>query len=750
LSYFKNEVSDIYNDGKPAIVVNDVSNHYFGSTNIYEYADNKFILKDSTTESWIPAGTGDSNGDGIREIFLTGGGSGIVTQASSLGGNPLSNLIFKDIDYGNFWACGMYDFTGDKKEELIAYSDSAFMFYTYRNNKYELLDLAITKPGDKPLGTLQEAAIGDFDGDGRTELCHGDRYGNLFIWEYFNGKFTIEYKDTVSYSAGGNYFCSGDIDGDGKPEIITLGSGGKALFGLDEPAESIWTLRIYKSINTKEYSVTKEHIYGVRSGYISNLGFSYRNGIASSNVDNIAGDEIVVSTFPNLYIFKWDAIKQNLKPFWYYPSVFSNSAFVYDFDKNGINEIGFNGFDKMRFFEYQTSFKGPGQPTGFDGWAVNENSAYFRWNPVPDAEYYEVYNIINVGNQYIGIITAVTTQTNLSIDTLQNHKFYRFAVRAVNTQLPDTAGYFSNPIEVYTHKPLESTEYKVINRKTTEIKFDGKLPEPSIEISKFKIFVDGNSIPVIPVSALSASDSIAILIFAEDLPLGVHTLVIDSFRDYYRTPSKPSQLKIKIEDIIPEKELFLSRLNIVSKYKLVLQYSESVQKLSSENISNYILTPTGKIESVILNEPLPDNVTINISQNDPIGALGKDYSLKVLNVVASSGNLMTRGAGNTLSFVFSENILDYVFIYPNPIRLAENPIVYFANLTPEAEIEIFSFQGEQIRVINERDGNGGVEWDLRDKFGNYLSTGVYLYKVKGKDANGNESESSIKKFAIIK
>lgn len=52
--------------------------------------------------------------------------------------------------------------------------------------------------------------------------------------------------------------------------------------------------------------------------------------------------------------------------------------------------------------------------------------------------------------------------------------------------------------------------------------------------------------------------------------------------------------------------------------------------------------------------------------------------------------------------------------------------------------------------IDANSENGGVDYNLRDGNGNYLSSGVYIYRIARLDSQNNEVEEKIGKFAVIR
>ena len=55
-----------------------------------------------------------------------------------------------------------------------------------------------------------------------------------------------------------------------------------------------------------------------------------------------------------------------------------------------------------------------------------------------------------------------------------------------------------------------------------------------------------------------------------------------------------------------------------------------------------------------------------------------------------------------------------------------------------------TLSGKTIKVLEEDNGDGGIEWDLKDENGQLVSSGIYLFLASG---NGEEK---LGKFAIVR
>jgi len=99
-----------------------------------------------------------------------------------------------------------------------------------------------------------------------------------------------------------------------------------------------------------------------------------------------------------------------------------------------------------------------------------------------------------------------------------------------------------------------------------------------------------------------------------------------------------------------------------------------------------------------------------------------------------------------LGMVKPKPALSQLMVYPNPLLLfsSGSAAVKFKNLTATSIVDIFAVSGELIREIPSK-GLGMVSWDGRNRGGNLVASGVYLWVVR--DAEGNKSRG---KIAVIR
>jgi subtilisin family serine protease len=741
MSYLLNKTADFYGNGKECVVVNDLSTGSWGNIKVYQFENNEFYFKNQLTKKWIPKGIGDSNGDGIPEIFSTVFRESALFQAKSTGESPFSNLLFSDTMSLNFWAQDMFDIDKDGIDELIAYSDTSFLAYKLIDGRYKLLSIANPK---KNIGTYPGLARGDFDNDGNIEICFGNRYGNIFIFEFANNKFSLEYTDSSTFSSSEQYITQGDFTGDGIPEIVIGNFGSSFAFGYEEASDPIWTFRIFKaSANGVYNAIDTINIFGVRGG------IEYNNGVSAGDLDKDNNDELIISTFPYLYVFKWNSEQNRFNPIWNYPYTYSNTAIIHDFDKNGINELGICTFSGTRFFEMDIN-DSPSIPIGLKAWSIDTNKVYLEWQASDNANEYEILNMVKAETGgYRGYTALITSSTNAIIDTMQNNTIYEFVVRAINNSIPEKVSDLSNIVEIFTHKPIRPRNLNIIDGYKISLEFDGDITTNNINPGNFSVLSANSVLIQHPVTVLQLADTKILLSFSDELQEGSLKLLVGSFRDKYNSPTISDTLEFIYTKEIIEQLLYLTDLTVINRNTLKLNFSDDLELSSARNVNNYVINPYGTITEINMDGSSKNSVIITLSNEPPMLANGKVYTITAENIISNTGKKITSGAGNTLGFVFyAEDAID-AYIYPNPVKYSNNLEIYFANLPSKAIVKIYNLEMQEIRELFETDGNGGVEWDGKDNKNNTLTSGVYLFKVIKLNPDGTEEESELKKFLIL-
>lgn len=753
--YLFNSVNNYYNINQSSIIINDLSDFDIGKTEIYNFENNQFSLKDTNNSGWIPVKTGKSPISNSLALLSKNSGRSIMTMPPNNYGNPYAQVIFESEIGKTFWADNFFDIDGDGVNEIIAYNDTTYTIYKFINSTYQYYNSIPNPKLEKKFSISMGSVIGDFDGDGAIEIFIPDVYGRFAIYQYQNNNIQLEYLDTIPYNSFGSspYVSSIDLDGTGNLSIIIGSVNSQNLFNsINSGSEPIWSFRLIKADGINSYKIEwEENFTGVRAGADRELGIFFRNGVVAGNLDNEPGEELCISTFPNFMVMKWDTHLSTFKPVWIYPYSFTNSAIIYDFDKNGINDIGIATVDSTRFFELGDFTSKPDKPTIIEAIATDENTILIKWVNVPSTEIYNIYQVIFQPDGSSAISQIAQTQLDsIVIDELSPQQYYYFLITSVDSSKKSMESDFSELIEIFTHNPIKPISINVLANNLIKLNFNGKLKPIQNDNSICNVLDFSSNSSIQPSSIQVANDTSFLLTFVNPLISGNYKMDIASFKDYYGTPTIAGLLDFEIIEQPIKEELYLTSLQVLSPTLILLYFSDFVEKLSAETPDNYSIKPFGRVVVASRNDPDSNAVMLRLSEDlRERDIIGLEYSITARNIFAIDLKKITDGPGNTLSFVLTRENLSTIYTFPNPVSFSNDDAISFGNLTSQAKITIMNLNGKELITINETDANGGVRWNLRDKSGNKLPVGIYLYKITGKNSDGIDVLWEMNKFAIV-
>lgn len=756
--YVLDDVRSLYGNNDDTFVMNDISKVSFDAMLTVQLSGTTWLSVDSTNDVWIPRAMGDANGNGITDILGQVVGKTALFEAAESGGNPFAKTIYQE-DPTNFNGVDLFDVDADGVDDILMLADSGVKVMSYKNGAFQSIGFARNTSPPAESNTENRidefsVAVGDFDADGNVEIAFSDTDGDLIISQYADGKFTTEYIYEGTGEGGSGYVVSGDVDNDGMPDIVHGVPDSVQPNTQGEYGRQLWTYRLFKSVGANKYDVAwADYFFGVQ------YGIGYRNGVGTGQIDMQGGQEIIICVFPRVYVFRWK--NNSIQPIYYQPDAVSPRFLTYDFDHNGVNELGFGKTEPelgymtaFQFVEYNADDSRLPTPNGVRAISTSDTSAYLTWMPVPDATAYRVF--ITTPSDGLFMVVDTVTVSSFTFDTLQTEDEYSFRVSAIapGSGIPESfrsaivtvnAGRPYKPIQI---QPSTATRQEFATGISIAVRFNGPMSEHSIEPTKFIILDAEGNIGAIGSSATLAGDSTIVVSFRATALTGDScTLFIGSLYNKRDIPTQSAQFAIKIVADTNQAEMSLEKLVVINNTAVVLTYSMPVGASATE-LSNYLLKPVGTIASVT---PVDDkNVEIRFGAEPPLAALGNLYSITVYNVMSVSGIPITKGAGNTLAFVVTADELDNVFAFPHPVRIGIDESVTFGNLTQAAEVEVLDQRFSTIIRIKEIDGNGGARWDLLDASGKQVPPGMYFYRVTGTDALDSKKESGLYKLMIVR
>lgn len=730
-----NKIIDINNNGKEDLFVNLIKDNL--KLEVYEFSDNQFlkISNNNWGEYIIAKDLGDINKNGKIDLLTSTGRNGILYEQENPNELPIKK-IWSDEGLNNFWSSRFADCDRDSNIEMLGFGKYGLRIIEFYNGQFQEVATLPYSVQDAETNS-QNILIEDFDSDGKNEIVFSEIINdfsnvrtNLLFFKCI-GNNTYERINIYSLEGllvKGDNFTVGDFDSDGKKEIV--------IGGITKDD----ILPIYYASILKYNNNTIQEINRI-SVLQKNINLS--SSIAVVNEENT--EAISINTGGEYYLFSYSNLLNKFIATYNKSGLSSINQLVYDFDKNGKKETGLNDtLNNMIFIENAIPVNQPIPPSGIYAYSIDSNEVFLNFNPVTGADYYKIYRRENDSTGTFIFIDS-THITNYYDKTVTNAKKYYYKISTVDTSLEIKESTLSNFVSAYVHNKSRLIDAKQQGSKSISIKFSQRvnyfMPPPD------KIIIDNNFYPH---SISYFNEFEYMLTFNEILPGGLHIIKTNGLLDYYNSPVDTNTITFNIIQK-DSTEFYLKSATVSSKNKIKVEFNFEIDSTSASVTANYSITPFNiKILSIDIDKENKKIVYLNISGTN-FGASGKNYLLKVTNVFSKNGVKITSGAGSSIGFVFTQETLENVVVYPNPYTSKSNQnYITFANLTPIATIYIFDLNSRFIAEIRETDMNGGVEWDLKDSNGNQVPSGIYIYRVTGKNSEGKEVQDFVGKFAVVR
>jgi len=462
------------------------------------------------------------------------------------------------------------------------------------------------------------------------------------------------------------------------------------------------------------------------------------NSVRFADLDNDLVDELIVFMFPYSYIFKYDlginkiiSHKENIN---------SNSIFVGDLNLNGIPEVAFPTSENIKFYEFEISLI-TNTPYNLNGYSVDSTRIHLTWSG--NVDQYYVYR----GTDQNNLALVDSSFTNEFTDRqLSSNTFYYYGVKAFDLLNPIPLSNLSSIIEVYSHTPGIVDTLFATGTSTVLVTFTEKMNNTIENLQAFDLEGVG-----IPNSVAPANQFSYLLTFR---PIGDNQITIQDLKDLYGSPIPSKIDTFFVDSTIVQQEFFVSSFSIENPYLIKVVFNFDVDETSAQIVGNYLFEPDNKATSVAIDKNNKKIILINLNGQKPVGSIGKEYVLQIKDVRSSmvTGNIkINSGAGSYLVLTGFADDLSDVYVYPNPaeIGIGETNIT-FANLPQFASIIIWNLDGIKVGELEETDGNGGADYNLKDFSGDYLNSGVYIYRIVMRDELNNEKDEKIGKFAVVR
>jgi len=738
-------IVDINGDGVKDIFLNEIKNNLL--LNAYKFSNGSFQM--ASNNNWgnykVARDIGDINNDGKYELLTSNLRDGFVYSQSGPMTMP-DVLIWSDSGRNNFWSARFADADGDNKKEILGFSDNDSSLKIIENNGsnnfVEAARLPYLKFALKDAeANSQNVIVEDFFGDGKKEIVFTNFfesytsflpqtaisiYGNTG-----NNTYSRIFLDSTYRSISGDNIISGDFDGDGIKE-----------FAIGSVSHNTDLLQYYELLVYKPSGNTflLWDVVDI-NGYKSYVETSTRAG----DIDADNKDEILVNTGLNFYILKYNTSKGHIEPVYYMNDINTVNQIVYDFDGNGVNEIGLNTVnDTLFFYEKNVNYTGPATPKNIFAYSTDSNAVKVEFGQVQNVSYYKIYKADTDSNQNFVLYDSTFAASYNDVNVI-NRKNYYYKISSVSLAGGYKESYLSDAVKAYVHNKTRIVSAKSENNGYISVKLSENIQSVIPNMNSFVLGGIGN-----PDNIAIKNANEYLLIYNNRLANGNYNLKAAGLRDFYNSPVDSSPVSFVVSQFDSVK-FFIKSVALMDKNKLKVEFNLPVDSATGFNKSNYNFAPFNIGVNNISFDANRSVLYLNLEDKALIGATGKTYILTAKNVYSVSGVKVVDGAGGSFGLIFNKEDLKDMYVYPNPwaSNLGQDYIT-FANLTISANIKIYDLNGKFIGEIDEKDGNGGAEWNLTDMAGTKVGSGIYIYRAEGKNSQGVEVEEKIGKFVVVR
>ena len=309
-------IGDIDGDGKPDLAVaNSNSNNVsiFRNTSVSGTVSFATQIDSTTGISPRSVSIGDIDGDGKPDLVVANGMSNTVSVFRNTSTSGTISFAAKvDFTTGVLpISVSIGDIDGDGKPDL-AVADNSSVTVSVLRNLSTIGVISFTAKVDFATSTYPiSVSIGDIDGDGKPDLVMANNSSNtvsvLLSMSYIG---MINFATKVDFTTG-TQPCSvsiGDIDGDGKPDLAVANQSSSTvsiLRNLSTGSGSVsFATNLDFTTGTSPYSISIGDIDGdgkpdlATANYSSNTASVLRNVSTSGNVSFAAKVDFATGTYP--------------------------------------------------------------------------------------------------------------------------------------------------------------------------------------------------------------------------------------------------------------------------------------------------------------------------------------------------------------------------------------------------------------------------------------------------------------------
>ncbi len=731
-------VSDFDADGLSELVLNQSADGGVSDTlRSFEWRGEDFAPVDTLIASYTPEDVGfaprdvgDTDNDGQEELLLQIREGTLLLEQESSSAFP-ARVVFADtvqegrsstdvvsgIQLTNLDGDAKGEILGSQLQQLEVLERASASAGADFQSVLQLTNPTSTDGRNEILSNLFDApnaGTGDFDDDERRDVLVGDRDGDLVVYESTgDDAMKVAWTHETARTDAGNRFAVGNFAG-----------GSVSSFATAATSSSFTHYSVWSSVGDDQYErVFRLPIAGP---------YSPRGAMTAADVDGDGRDEVIVAHAPSLLVLDrtgggtWRVLYQNDEGL----PLQSRRLVAADFNGTGAPSILAEsaGETLVRFVVNDRAVDvAPPQWTYARPGGVS--SAKLAW-AAPGADSVTVY-----AGPPDGDLDSLSTQADSSYEATGGEP-RRYALRAWEggKRSPLSRGQTVRP-----HPPATVETIEHPSPTTARLTFTEPL-RTGLEPEQFELGAEART----PERLVQSRESAAVVLrFPDAVADQEAVLRWSAFRD--RTGLAVGQTQASLS--FPRSEqrsLFVEQATVLDESRVRLRFNKPLAAAAATERDRYSVQPRGRVASIQQSDDA-SVVTLRV-EGLVLGPNGQESSLSVEAMKSADGSQLA-AEGTTVRLTKPANDLSNVFIYPNPYRAqSHDGAVTIAGLPNTSTIRIYSPDGRLVRKLNiEGNRNGGAAWDLRNRRGELVPAGVYLFRV-----NAPDQRPVLEKAAIVR
>jgi hypothetical protein len=742
--------TDFDGDGLRELTFNQFEEGGLGDTlSTYEWDGSGFRVARKLVANLFPRASGDTDGDGLQEVLLQLAGGTLLLEQSGPSTYPdrqqfVDTTGLADLDNPDaVWGARLTDLDEDGQGEILSHNTKQWRLLELQGDGTYAEAVRIgnpTEPNVDDQGRAQvsydslassfgrpEALVGDFDDDGRRDVLVGDTDGDWVMYEADGaGGLRVAWTYTTDRSTAGARFAQGDLDGDGATEFVTFTENLSVLRPDGRQDPPLGRYYIWSAVGDDQYAL--EQTIPVQ-GRVSPLG-----AMATIGVPGSSADRLVIAHPPDVYVISledgaWRLAYHRGRPPNASPRARSARVTTGDFDGDGTAEfVTATAAGTFARFAYQQGAAQQPPPVWRVAQAADASSARLTWR-APAADSVTVFAAAPPEGDLDPL--ATTADSALVVPTTATRAY------ALRAWYDGTASPLSETRRVRPHAPARIIDVGYPSPQAVRLQFSEPIAATA-EAAQFAL--DNGPTP----ESLLRSGPSGGLVVQFDRPLSGRrdTLRWTGLRDTSGVPVGQTAVALSVPPAA-NRSLIVRDWTIDGNQAITLTFSAPLRPEAARDTSRFQLRPYGRIQNAEWQSDQPRQVRLTLD-GIAIGATGQAASLTVTAMEAVDGAQLAE-EGRSIALSEPADGLDEVYVYPNPYRARQHEgRVTVAGLPRTATVRVIHPSGRLVRVLSgENIADGGLAWDLRNRQGSLVPSGIYLIRVEAPDEEPVTTKAAI-------